>query len=187
MIGKTLVIGFGHKARHGKDSAAAAVHEAYPKDTKVYSFASALKAYCRVEHGMTVKDAPLLQRVGLEKRAGNPDFWVELLAWQIRDEAPQVALIPDVRFENEARFCDAAIKVTRLVPTAGGLVPYVATDRPADHPSETALDTYTGWWTEIAAREGDLVKLRQDALAAYIDIRRAAAELAFIPDSQEAA
>jgi hypothetical protein len=41
----TLVIGFGYKARHGKDTAAQAIIDAYPQyDVRKYPFAAALKA-----------------------------------------------------------------------------------------------------------------------------------------------
>jgi hypothetical protein len=168
VIGKTFVLGFGHKARHGKDSAARYIHEFYPRETRIYSFAGALKAYCRVAYGMTTKDAPLLQRVGLEMREErHPDFWVEILRHQIAEEQPEVALITDVRFPNEVAFCDAAIKVMRWVPTEFGAAPFVAQDRPADHPSEIALDDYTGWFTQINVMDGELHKLQEAAISVY--------------------
>jgi hypothetical protein len=191
MIGKTLVIGFGHKARQGKNQVADFIHEAHPRDTRLYSFADALRVYCRVVHGMTLKDAPLLQRVGVEMREQRgPHFWVNILEARIREEQPKVALVTDVRFPNEARWCDATIKVTRLVQapqrTTGVLVPYVAQDRPANHPSETALDGYPNWWSEITARDGDLQKLKQDALACYDAILSDAQTLAFIAGEEVA-
>jgi hypothetical protein len=178
MVGNTLVIGLGHKARHGKNAAADAIHEAYPAETRIYSFANALKAFCRVAYGMTAKNAPLLQRVGLEFRErSGADFWVDILKAQLLEEQPKVALVTDVRFPNEAAFCDAAVKVTRLV----GGVPFVAQDRPADHPSETALDGYDGWYDELVVEDGKLEALREAALRTYGRFIRDAQALAWIP------
>jgi hypothetical protein len=179
VIGRTAVLGFGHRARQGKNAAAEAIHAEYPEGTKIYGFADALRTYCRIEHGMTVKDAPLLQRVGLEKRQTDPNFWVNILRAQLVEEQPKVALIIDVRFPNEVEFCDAAIKVTRMVnvckdPTCycGGIRPYVADDRPADHPSETALDGFDGWYRELTIQDGQMGVLRAAALMAYDDFTR---------------
>jgi hypothetical protein len=183
VIGRTAVLGFGHRARQGKNAAAEAIHAEYPEGTKIYGFADALRTYCRIEHGMTVKDAPLLQRVGLEKRQTDPNFWVNILRAQLVEEQPKVALIIDVRFPNEVEFCDAAIKVTRMVrdydapvldsyPQQYPFRPYVADDRPADHPSETALDGYTGWYRELTIQDGQMGVLRSAALMAFDDFVR---------------
>lgn len=187
MIGKTLVVGIGHKARHGKNAVADAIHAAFPKQTRIYSCAGALKAYCRVAYRMGTKDAPLLQKVGVLFRDHvSPDFWLDVLRAQLEEEAPEVALIPDVRFLNEAQFCDTTIRVTRFVHApqraTAVLVPYVAQDRPADHPSETALDGYEFDY-DITARDGDLARLEQEALAIYRDILSRAAGGAFTEEA----
>lgn len=173
MIGNTWVIGFGHKARHGKDSAARYIHEAYPEETRIYSFASALKAYCRVAYGMTTKDAPLLQRIGLQFRQDhNPDFWVDILRAQILEEQPEVALITDVRFANEIAFCDYTVRVQRwLEDDKQGYRRYVADDRPADHPSEIALDDYEDWSAGLEIVDGRLDRLKVLAIECYEVLR----------------
>jgi hypothetical protein len=65
-LSQPILIGFGHKARQGKDSAATFIHQEYPRDTKIYSFAAALRAVCRAVLGMREKHGPLLQLVGTE-------------------------------------------------------------------------------------------------------------------------
>src|SRR5687768_4004777 len=103
----TLVIGLGHKARQGKDEVASYLVRAYGQrlDIRRYAFADALKAHCRVAFRMTEKDAPLLQMVGTDLyRRADPDIWVRALYWQLREDAPEVAIITDMRFPNEAGF-----------------------------------------------------------------------------------
>ncbi len=54
MNGTKHYIGFGHRARQGKDTAARAIHYAFPRDTHILGFADALKAYARVAFGMLI-------------------------------------------------------------------------------------------------------------------------------------
>jgi hypothetical protein len=162
-----LVLGLGHKARHGKDTAAQAMLEAAPADVLRIGFADALYDYCRVEHGMTTKDAPLLQRVGVQFRTErDPLTWIKAVYYKILDKRPKVAIIPDVRFTNEADFVKAlggyTIKVERR--KADGSL-YLTTDRDPNHVSETQLDGYA-WDLTITCRDGDVAGLRQNAVVA---------------------
>ena len=156
MSDQKFYLGLGHKARQGKDTAAWAIHHAYPKLTRVMGFADALKAHCRVL-GMREKNAPFLQQVGLAYRSLNPDLWIDVLKATASEVAEPVIIIPDVRFPNEAEFVRSnggkLVRVVRLVkdpmePTEVNFalgdryIQYVATDRPADHPSEIALNDF---------------------------------------------
>jgi hypothetical protein len=160
-----IVVGLGHRARHGKNTVAKTlVTEAITQGiyAKEYGFADALRAYCRVHYGMRKKDAPLLQRVGTDEfRAADPNIWVRVLMDTIEEQSPDMAVITDVRFPNEAE----------VVKSLGGIVVnvrritdsnelYVAADRDPFHPSECALDNYSFDWT-ITCRSGDLVALRK--------------------------
>src|ERR1700677_958119 len=158
-----LLIGLGNRARHGKDSAAQAIQE-YARsmnlpETRIFKFATALYQECKEHHGMIVKDAPLLQRVGLEKRKLNENYWIDRLKFTI-GPFKGISLITDVRFKNEAAYIRNAggflINVTRLNEDG---TPFVAQDRPSDHPSETELDGYD-WDGFIKTKTG------QEALAA---------------------
>lgn len=138
MIRPTFILAFGSKARQGKDSAANHIHVSCPRNTRIYSFAAALKAFCRVQHGMTIKDPDLLQRVGAEMRQKDPDIWIKVLDAQLNEECPSVALIPDCRYQNEAEWVKArGGKVVRVFRPG-----FVADDRDATHPSETDLDLW---------------------------------------------
>ena len=170
----TLVLGVGHKARQGKDAAASFLVKTV--NATRFAFADALYAYCRVEHGMTMKDAPLLQKIGVEMRNRDPLVWVKAVYWDILTKAPKTAVITDVRFPNEMAFIKAVggytCKVSRFdfAPYKDNpiveSVEYQAEDRDPNHISETALDD-AKWDFHIAARSGDLASLHQEILDVY--------------------
>lgn len=177
-----LIVGFGNKAQHGKDTAGEAVVAYFEKErarfikhygmtapglppvAKLYKFAEALYRECREQHGMTEKDAPLLQKVGMARRAENENYWVDQVAAAIDKDKPGIAVLTDVRFPNEAKFVHSRggilVNVSRLNESG---TPYVATDRPADHPSETALDNLR-WDYYIKAFTGEAALVEQLAI-----------------------
>ena len=158
-----LVLGIGHKARHGKDTVAAAMLQAASADVLRIGFADALYDYCRIEHSMTTKDAPLLQRVGVEQRERDPFTWVKAVYWKIVDKKPRVVVIPDVRFKNEAAFVKQmggyCIRVARWTDDTR----YVPNDRDPLHVSECDLNDYA-WDLTITNR--DLFTARCNAVTA---------------------
>lgn len=141
-----FLIGLGHKARHGKDTAASAICAAFGAESIRVGFADAVRSVCRVNHEMTAKDAALLQQVGAGRRQTDPDIWVRAVAWAVHDWMqdrnwrPGVVVIPDVRYPNEVQWIrkhhGLLICVTRYGPDGQ---PFVATDRPATHVSETSV------------------------------------------------
>lgn len=168
-----LVIGFGHRARQGKNTAAQAVLEACPLETQVrlYAFGDALRREVRVacsqmcgQYGLIEsfqeaglipawvkaeepKPRSLLQWWGTDyRRKQDPDYWVKRLRATLTDHNPEIALITDVRFPNEADFIHSIggmlVKVTRIGK------PDVQVH---EHPSEAALDAYRGWDAYISA------------------------------------
>ena len=150
-----MIIGLGHRARHGKDTVAAEWIALQPRRVRRFSFADDLKAYCRIAHGMTTKDAPLLQRVGVEMReTRGADVWIRGVESQIAEIAPDIAVITDVRFQNEAVWVKAQggvlVKVERVDQTTGAL--FQAADRDPHHPTEIDLADYDGWDHTIRAR-----------------------------------
>lgn len=166
------LIGLGYKARHGKnyvaDQMVLEAAKTYGLVARTYGFADALKAHCRVAFGMTKKDAPLLQMVGTDLyRRQNPDIWVNALMYRIEEDRPDIAIVADTRFLNEAAAIKSRggflINVTRQT-VDGGL--WVANDRDPNHPSETGLDDFGGWDHYIEAVDGHLVLLTYRAQVA---------------------
>lgn len=175
----TLILAFGNKCRQGKDTAAEAVVDFYDYSdidirAEQFHFAEALYEECRELHGMVGKDAPLLQRVGAERRAEDPNYWIDKVFGQI-PEYMDVAVISDCRYKNEAEAVKAKggylINVQRLNRDGS---PFVSDDRPADHPSEIDLDDYRGWDFFIKAYTGELPLVEQQAvtIAEYIRSQR---------------
>ena len=218
----SLVIGFGYRARSGKDVAVAEIikqrgllspeqcvgeewlWEENRYDIRRYAFADALKrevnaaalavggmanlltnpnnrfAMCKgyymdfpewVQYDPNApmddpmcplgKQRTLLQWWGAEyRRAQDPDYWVRQLANTIELEKPQVALVSDLRFENEMQFVlqyGEAIRVDRAGLPA------------ATHISETALDDCTDW-ALVLENNGTLDEFREGAVTAFDEI-----------------
>ena len=166
-----LYIGIGHKCRQGKDSFAAAIHNTFPALTRVIGFADALKSHCRVVHRMKAKDAPLLQRVGVDMRESHgEDVWIRALEAAAKDVPEPVILVTDVRFVNEALFVKEhggiLVKIERH--TNGG--PFISKDRDPNHPSETALDDWLEWDYIVENVENRQHKLRESALEIFSEV-----------------
>jgi hypothetical protein len=172
----TLVIGIGHKARHGKDTAARILIDTF-KDVRRFSFADDLYAVCRVMHGMTSKDPALLQRVGMEIRDQRGENALANATYaKLVTERPRVAVITDVRFPNEFA-CVKALggvcwKVERR--TADGSV-VVDPSRSATHPSETALDD-APWDRVIVNPDGNIEAFADAVRSHYLTLTTGAVE-----------
>ena len=140
------VIGLGHKARQGKDTVAGFIQDELGSKAERLPFAEDLYAVCRIMFDMREKDPKLLQLVGTEIfRRKDPNIWVNSVYQKLKDRKPRVALITDCRFPNEAEFVKqmggTLVKIER--ETDGK--PHRDPNRPETHPSEVALDDYTGW------------------------------------------
>lgn len=209
---QSIILGFGHRARSGKDTVAAMIlaDRSSRYIIRSYSFAGELKREVNEnamksggmiklfdpglynefggflqENGNFLplpewvqydpnpdttdplcpygKQRTLLQWWGTEYRRNvNPNYWVERVAKRIADEQPEVALITDVRFPNEVRFCQkygSAIKVDRpdLPPLHGAA---------GVHASELALANFDGW-DDVIVNDADLNTLRERALFSF--------------------
>lgn len=153
-----LILGFGYKARNGKDTAGEAIVDYYNQqrafqkkhglklatpEAKIFKFADALYEVCRKEYGMVGKDAPLLQKVGDGRRNEfGLTYWIDKLAAKVM-AFDGIAIITDVRYTNEAEWVRAnggfTIKVERL--KHDGDV-FITDDRDPNFISEVQLDDY---------------------------------------------
>jgi len=161
------IIALGHKARQGKTTAAQFIARSLPGRGMIWGFSDNIRTVARVTEGMTVKDAPLLQRVGVEYRKDDPDVWIKAWAATIEDQQPlDWVVIPDLRFRNEARYLHAQgatlVKVVRLHHGE----PFVADDRPSDHISEIDLDLWDQWDLIITAH--DTIQLKAKLAVALL-------------------
>lgn len=154
----TLIIGFGNKARHGKDTAAEAVVDYYtnrrimqersygkasaPKAVR-HGFADSLYKIAREEYGMKEKDSPLLQKIGNGRRVEfGLDYWIRQVEAKIKPQ-DDIVVVPDCRYKNEAQWIKSTggymVNITRL--NADG-TPFVDPSRDPNHISEVDLDDW---------------------------------------------
>jgi hypothetical protein len=142
----------------GKDTAAEAILDFYNYQraqqyvsdepvigpyVRIFKWADALYKTCREEYGMTGKDAPLLQRVGQERRERfGLDYWINQIAVEILNFRG-IAVIADTRYINEADWIKEHhgynIQVTRVNEDGTN---YIADDRDPNFISEVQLDGY---------------------------------------------
>jgi hypothetical protein len=174
----TKLIGLGHRARQGKNMFAEAMQSVAPEKIKLYAFAEELKRYCAAHHDELFekypdvprihKDDPIYGYVAMLQyygtgivRAENPDAWVSKVRERIELEKPDVAVLTDVRFENEAGYVKQSdgvlLKIVRL--KEDGSV-YQDPNRPP-HISEEALENYTGWDLVVKAPDGMIDSLKE--------------------------
>lgn len=166
-----MLIGFGHRFRVGKDTAADYLIKQY--GFKRLAFADALKKVCIAAFGFTEEQVygskkmevdpywgkspgHYLQQVGTELFRNNidPNFWVKAAFRQIDADPDSNYVIPDLRFKNEAQ----------AILDRGGYV--VRIDRPGAsdpnrnslHPSEVDLLDYDKW-SRILHNDGPIEKL----------------------------
>lgn len=202
-----ILIGLGSKARQGKNYVGNYMKEAIP-EIQFYSFADELKKYCRDHHNelepqwqlahqwnkadkITWKDdpiygcTPILQWYGTAiMRKKDPDHWIKIIAKQLLQDSPQIAIITDVRFENEANFVKLndgyLVEVIRV--NADG-TRFLDPGRDPHHLSEIALDEYKGWDFIIRCKSGDLDSLKHKSLGCLQAIVNQHSTLASVPDS----
>lgn len=181
-----ILIGLGYKARQGKNYVANYMKEQDPS-IKFYAFADELKLYCKENHDRLLplwqlanqtkqqpacKDdpiygyTPILQWYGTDvARKQNPNCWVEALDARLKQEAPEIAVITDVRFPNEAAYIKEKggylVEVTRLKEDG---TQFLDTTRDPKHPSETALENYPYWDFVVLCKDGDLLGLKRKAV-----------------------
>jgi len=100
----------------------------------------------------------LQQKVGMAFREHfHPDIWIHAALGPWLDKPEMVIIIPDLRFQNEARFLKERNAV--LIRLEGDPVKARANDaRDLNHISETDLDSYKDW-TAIVANDGSLEQL----------------------------
>src|SRR6266478_9255126 len=117
-----IIIGFGNKARHGKDTATAAIVDFYARQNALrfqhlgkvlgtravrHGWADSLYQIARDEYGMKEKDSSLLQKIGHSRRAEfGEDYWIKKLVAKIKPE-DDIVVIPDCRYWNEAEWVKA--------------------------------------------------------------------------------
>jgi len=157
---KTLLVGISGKIGSGKTTLADEL-AAQVAGTTICNFADALKTEVSVQYGVALqrlykqeeKNRPvsdtdpttlgeLLQRHGAQRRAENPNYWVERVGEYVDSLVDaELVVVADVRHENEAEFITKrGGLLIRLNGDPGG--ERARSTRDPTHPSETDLDNY---------------------------------------------
>lgn len=181
-----LLLSFGNKAQHGKDTAGEAVVEYFNNirsraernynsrftrpAAQLFKFADALYDECRTLHGMKEKDASLLQRIGQGRRLENENYWVDKAFAAMTESQAEIAVFSDIRYLNEAEAVwekgGYVINVSRLNRDGS---PFVASDRPSDHISEIQLDDAPfDFFIKAYTGEAALVEQQAITIAEYV-------------------
>lgn len=178
-----MIIGFGHRACQGKSLCCDAILEkcSYSSlSAKIYEFSAEVLAHC-VAQGLLPQDAVrafltreqkhILQHVGLEMRGQDENFWIDKLRERIAKDRPQIALVPNIRYPNEAAWVKseggACVLVQRFNPDGSR---YISPDRDPNHVSETALRVWP-WDYRLSAQTGDARWLQHQARALFSHLR----------------
>ena len=174
-----LLIGFGHRARQGKSYSARIISEAAAEvglDARIYSVGDEVQRWCQqrsiIPHGKTREtlsphELSLLGQYGFALRQDNEDVWIDKVFARIDADTPDVALIPNVRYPNEARRVHDRggwnVNVERFNVDGSR---FVAPDRDPNAPSETSLDCWN-WDYRLSAGSGQLAWLTAQARALF--------------------
>jgi hypothetical protein len=211
---QSIIFGFGHRDRCGKDTAARYIIDARSAylgehiDIRRYSFAQELKREvneCAMKSGGMFKlfdpglyiegfgfmqdnenflalpewvqydpDPPMddpdcpygkqrsfLRWYGTDyRRSINANYWVNKVARRIEKEKPEIALITDLRFPNEAQWVLQFGEVIRI--DRPELPPLTA----ESHESEKALVGFP-FWSDVIKNDGTLEEFRENVLFSF--------------------
>ncbi|MCU1301742.1 MAG: hypothetical protein JWQ87_2026 [Candidatus Sulfotelmatobacter sp.] len=186
----TLILGLAGRACHGKTTAANAIQQ-YVKqnafcrennprndDCGIYDIGGLVLQYCiankllpnKKRSDLTDGEKEVLVNVGKAQREFRESFWIDQIFQKIADDNFDVAIIPNVRYLNEAQRVKSAgghvIRVRSLNPDGSE---YISPDRPANHPSETELHSYNADYFILARRGEDrLVSEQAVTLFSYL-------------------
>lgn len=185
---KTMLVGFGHKARMGKGTVVSTIYEMYKDQynilvtgfgdalkeelNQVDQFEMALKLgidydfkadltdpLCSSKHG---KQSKLLQAWGQMKRQQDPFYWVKKVQAKIVEAKPTICLIHDMRYRNEYYFVKSVGGYTVRVRRQG----FIDLSRDPKHISETDLDS-AEFHIDINVLDGELDQLKKDAITSF--------------------
>lgn len=183
-----ILIGTGHKAGHGKSLFCLAIAEHcghIGTKCKEYSISdlilreaikNSLIPAGTVRSECTPEQVKILVDIGNERRAEDENYWVDQIAYAIIRDRPDVALIPNVRFPNEAKFVKAIygfnVLVRRINQDGSD---FISASRDPEDITETALDAWP-WDFEILNMDRKPFWLRKQAKALFDYLRDGANE-----------
>lgn len=171
-----ILLGFGFRAQNGKSSACDAILERCNYSSwkaGLYSIGEEVRRWCVTERllpdvvreALTDEQVQVLARVGKERRDKEGEsIWLDAISARIEADKCDVALIPNIRYRNEAEFVNnkAGFTVLVLRRNANGS-PFISMSRNANHQSETDLYNWN-WDFTLTHKEGQEWWLRAQAV-----------------------
>jgi hypothetical protein len=183
-----ILLGITGRAKSGKSMVALGIlkaAEAKGLTAKIFELSDYVLADLKSD-GLVPKSATredlkdnvsLLVERGMSRRAENVDHWVELLEEDLENTFWDVAIIPNVRFPNEATFIQeqycvgpagtsAIVRVTALVKDG---ISYISQDRDPNHISETGThDIEADYFLTVKKGQTKLLEAQAGALLNYL-------------------
>jgi hypothetical protein len=176
-----ILIGLTGRARSGKSSAARGIMKAAEKNglnAKIFELSDYVLADLKND-GLIPKSATredlkdnvsLLVQRGMSRREENEDYWIDLLRSDLQTYKPDVAIIPNVRFQNEAFSIKAGfgyiVRVTALVKDG---VSFISPDRDPNHVSEISTrDIEADYFLTAKKGHTKLLEKQAEALLNYL-------------------
>lgn len=176
---KTLTIGLSGKAEAGKSATSRIMVEAAQSlglDAHIFEISSMLceSAIRRgllppgtVREGMTREQIKILVDEGVWGRAQDPQYWTKQSKAAIAASPDlHVAIVPNIRFPQEAGESDFVVRINRLNADRS---PFISETRDPNDITETALDNWPAdfYITNITGH-GRLLEMNVTTLFAYI-------------------
>jgi len=118
---------------------------------EIYDLGDEVRRHCIAEGllpdkartALNAEELAVLIRVGREQRESNDHFWIDKIARRIREDEKDVALIPNLRYENECAWVrdqgGVLVRIERRNPDGS---PYISLDRDPNDVSECGLLFY---------------------------------------------
>lgn len=178
----TLIIGFSGRARHGKSEASKAIADHvndHGEVARLYDIGDMIRRYCiaggilpLIERAdMTREQLEILINVGKERRLVDVNFWIGQLMQQIAIDKPDVAICPNLRYQNEAetvrRWGGYVVRMNRLNHDGST---FISEDRPANDTSETNLEFWPADFY-LVTKDGHAALAAEQAITLYEYLR----------------
>lgn len=182
-----MLLGITGRCGQGKSLAAETIarHAATRGySARIYEVSHLILSYCQKEGLITAGktraectqiDIQMLIDIGQEKRRDNPNYWLDQISQRIKLDGADVAVIPNVRADNEAAYVkDKGGVLLRIVSTNPDGTDYITMDRDANHRFETISQTLQADF-EIKTPRGaeDLAKSYARSLFDHLALKEA--------------
>ena len=181
-----MIIGITGRARSGKSTVAKAILASAKEaglSAKIYELSDYvlqdLKDSEDIPSTATREDlkenVSLLVKRGMERRKEDEDYWVKKLQEDYDKNTPDIAIVPNIRFHNEAYFvknssCFVVGCIIRVSALVKDHVEFISPDRDPNHESEiTTYDIDADYFLTTKKGESKLLSIQATSLFNYLE------------------